>query len=166
MDKSTVQQAAMEAAKWYALKRFAGDPDRDQKVADAVSVAWELSLDGSETASPSTYARFSVRRVTTGRQFTQSVRSIDGPPTPRAEKPERTSLDVAALVSPGPDPAEIVQIRHDTAAWWSGLTGRKRQIAEALALEYTTSEVAEMFGCSPARVSQVRRELAESWASL
>ncbi len=165
MDQSTLQQAAMEAAKWYAMKRFANDPDRDQKVADAISVAWELSLDGSTTATPSSYARFAVRRVRTGRQFRQSVRSFDGPPT-REPKPERSRFDVADLTSPGPNPAEIVQIRHDTEVWWSGLTGRKRQIAEALALEYTTSEVAEMLDCSPARVSQVRRELAQSWANL
>lgn len=166
MDQSTLQQAAMEAAKRYAMKRFANDSDRDQKVADAISVAWELSLCGSAAATPSAYARFAVRRVRTGRQFRQSVRSIDGPPTRRADKPDRSWLDVAELTSPGLNPARIAQIRHDVEMWWPCLTDRKRQIAEALAMEYTTNEVAAMFGCSPGRVSQVRRELAESWGDL
>jgi hypothetical protein len=61
------------------------------------------------------------------------------------------------------NPARIVQIRHDVAVWWDCLTEHKRKIAEALALEYTTGEVAAMFGCTSGRVSQVRRELAMSW---
>lgn len=57
-----------------------------------------------------------------------------------------------------------VATRMDFMAWLKTLTRRYRQIAMDLALGYSTSEVARTLGVTAGRISQVRRELATSWA--
>jgi FixJ family two-component response regulator len=59
--------------------------------------------------------------------------------------------------------SEIVAFRCDFADWLKSLRRRERQIAESLALGNRTSDVAGRFNVSAGRVSQLRRELAESW---
>jgi hypothetical protein len=56
-----------------------------------------------------------------------------------------------------------VHFRIEFPRWLGAQTNRNRQIAETLALGYSTSEVAGKFNLSPARVSQIRRELYDSW---
>jgi hypothetical protein len=60
-------------------------------------------------------------------------------------------------------PAEIATIRMDFGDWMGQLPGQKRKIAQSLAIGNTTGEVAKRFDVSAGRVSQLRRELAESW---
>lgn len=60
-------------------------------------------------------------------------------------------------------PAEIAATRLDFAAWLRTLPGRVRHIAKTLAVGETTSNVARKFRVSPGRISQVRRELKDSW---
>jgi transposase-like protein len=43
------------------------------------------------------------------------------------------------------------------------LSAKKRRVAEALAQGDSTNDVADEFGVSAGRVSQLRREFAESW---
>ncbi len=56
-----------------------------------------------------------------------------------------------------------VAFRIDFPRWLDLLTKRNRRIAEALAVGYSTSEVARRFKVSPGRISQLRRELLQSW---
>jgi DNA-directed RNA polymerase specialized sigma subunit len=56
-----------------------------------------------------------------------------------------------------------VQFRCDFPAWLNTLRRRDRRIAETLALGQRTQDVARRFQVSEGRVSQLRRELAESW---
>lgn len=58
---------------------------------------------------------------------------------------------------------DIVSFRVDFAAWLKSLRRRDRRIAESLALGNRTSDVAKRFKVCAGRVSQLRRELAESW---
>ena len=58
---------------------------------------------------------------------------------------------------------DIVGFRCDFPSWLQSLSRRDRRIAKILALNYSTSEVAKRFDVSLGRVSQLRRELAESW---
>ena len=58
---------------------------------------------------------------------------------------------------------EIVAFRVDFADWLKSLRRRNRRIAEALSLGHTTSHVARKFKVSAGRISQLRRELAQSW---
>jgi DNA-directed RNA polymerase specialized sigma24 family protein len=60
-------------------------------------------------------------------------------------------------------PAEIVASRMDFAAWLASLPKRDRKMAVTLASGETTGEAAKRFGVSPSRISQVRRQLQQSW---
>ena len=60
-------------------------------------------------------------------------------------------------------PAEIAASRMDFTAWVLSLPKRDRKIALTLAAGETTAEAAKQFGVSPSRISQVRRELQQSW---
>ena len=53
--------------------------------------------------------------------------------------------------------------RIDFPAWLESQSPRDKQIAEKLSLNYSTGEVAREFKISMARISQLRRELADSW---
>jgi hypothetical protein len=53
--------------------------------------------------------------------------------------------------------------RIDFPEWLKSLTSIKRKIALYLARSHSTSEAAERFQLSPGRISQLRRELVESW---
>jgi hypothetical protein len=57
-----------------------------------------------------------------------------------------------------------VQFRCDFPAWLGTLRRRDRRIAETLAVGNRTQDVARKFKVSEGRISQLRRELAESWA--
>ncbi len=58
---------------------------------------------------------------------------------------------------------EQAHFRLEFPRWLRTQTRRNRQIAERLALGYSTAEVARRFKVSPGRVSQIRRELHDSW---
>ncbi len=58
---------------------------------------------------------------------------------------------------------EQVAFRLDFPRWLKSQSWRNQQIVESLAIGNSTNEVAKQFSISPARVSQIRRELAESW---
>ena len=58
---------------------------------------------------------------------------------------------------------DIVAFRCDFSDWLRSLRRRDRRIAESLALGNRTTDVAKWFKVCAGRVSQLRRELAESW---
>jgi hypothetical protein len=60
-------------------------------------------------------------------------------------------------------PAEVASTRIDFRAWLESLPERTRHVAESLATSEATSHVAQMFGCSASRISQLRRELYDAW---
>ncbi len=60
-------------------------------------------------------------------------------------------------------PADVAAMRIDFGRWLGMLSARDRQIAEALGAGHSTVDVAERFGVSASRVSQLRREFAQSW---
>ena len=61
------------------------------------------------------------------------------------------------------DASKIVQTKLDVGDWLASLNRRDRRIAEFLANGETTKATARKFRVSAGRVSQLRRELAESW---
>jgi hypothetical protein len=61
----------------------------------------------------------------------------------------------------GPD--EIARTRIDFSDWLSSLTHRDRRVAEFLANGETTRAAARKFKVSDGRISQLRKELAQSW---
>ena len=60
-------------------------------------------------------------------------------------------------------PAETAAARIDFAVWRQQLPARLRELALALAHGETTTEVAQRFRVSPARISQLRSWLKQSW---
>jgi hypothetical protein len=58
---------------------------------------------------------------------------------------------------------DIVAFRCDFPAWLETLSCRDRRIAKFLALGNRTSDAARKFDVCEGRISQLRRELAESW---
>ncbi len=61
-------------------------------------------------------------------------------------------------------PADVAATRIDFRSWLGTLSRRLRLIARALASGETTNTAAKRFAVTPGRISQVRRELDESWA--
>jgi hypothetical protein len=60
---------------------------------------------------------------------------------------------------------DVVATRLDCRAWFATLPKRMKRLAEDLAQGFTTSETARRHGLTAGRISQIRRELAVSWAS-
>lgn len=60
-------------------------------------------------------------------------------------------------------PAQTAAARIDFDQWLCGLAAQRRRIAEVLATGQPTTLAARQFGISPGRISQIRRELKESW---
>ena len=59
--------------------------------------------------------------------------------------------------------AKEVCFKIDYEGWIDTLQDRQRQMLEGMIAGDTTSELAEKFRVSPGRISQIRRELVESW---
>jgi hypothetical protein len=61
------------------------------------------------------------------------------------------------------DAAAIVQTKLDFSDWLASLNRRDRRVAEFLANGESTRSAARRFKVSDGRISQLRKELAESW---
>ena len=125
-------------------------------------------------AFPAALARFGIRRVYSGRRVGTATNRcdvlLDAPGQHRRCTVGRVDFPsdfrawhetlTDSRHTPIPDQ---VWFRIDIPEWLSGLSGRNRQIAEALANGDTTTDVANRFRLSPGRISQLRRQLKESW---
>jgi hypothetical protein len=60
-------------------------------------------------------------------------------------------------------PAEIAATRIDFSQWLKTLTTKQRKIANALALGESTQVVANKYGLTPGRISQIRRQFKDAW---
>jgi hypothetical protein len=58
---------------------------------------------------------------------------------------------------------EQVCFRIDFPAWLATLTGRERRLVRAMAQGERTQDLGRRFDLSPARISQLRRELHDDW---
>ena len=82
----------------------------------------------------------------------------------RREKDDENAWTKAVVEDTRTPPVpDIVAFRIDFADWLKSLRRRDRRVAEALSLGHTTGHVARKFRVSDGRISQLRRELAESW---
>jgi hypothetical protein len=80
--------------------------------------------------------------------------------TPREQRAEWMECLTENCRTPVPDQAHF---RVEFPLWLRTQTRRDRQITERLSLGYSTKEVADKFKLSPGRISQIRRELYDSW---
>ena len=84
----------------------------------------------------------------------------------------RRSADSAAVAPTGSahrrgatrtPPDEQAAFRLDFAAWLASLGDRKRRVAEDLMVGERPMDVSNKHGLSQGRISQMRREMMESW---
>jgi DNA-binding NarL/FixJ family response regulator len=167
----TLQEETMEVTRDMARLAFAGDSDREAKVNDAVSVAWEMTLTVPPGVTPHQIGANAIKRIKVGRRFKQSVRSLDGPPLDRRNrkerfKPRRKDFDVAELAAVGDDPAKIFQVRHDLEYVFRQLSRRDQAVVVDLAMGETTQAIAKKFAVSDGRISQIKKTLKEKWKAL
>lgn len=152
IDDTLVERSMQVAARMAKSWRLGPD-----ETCDAISLAWEFAQVGRGT--PTTIAWYAIKRVRSNRRFRESVRSIDSPVRHLLRDP----IDPVELVDSGPNPASNAALRIDFEEWVASLPDRPRQIALSLATGDGTGELAERFGCSSSRISQIRRELESHW---
>jgi len=154
---------------------------RADAVAEVVALTWRwcvaLAQRGKDVARfPSALAAFAARAVKSGRRLCGQEKAQDAL-SPRAQArrgfvagklPDYATLsgnllsDALADNTQSP-PDEAAAFRIDFADWLRALGGRKRRIAEDMAVGHRTRELANIHGMSPGRVSQLRREFHADW---
>ena len=145
-------------------------------VCNACSAVARLAEVGKlDLAYPTVLARFGVAqvrggRMTGGRLNCQDVMSgycqrLKGIVVERLDQfdEEGNTWQEVQVEDRHAGPAEVAATRMDIAAWMQRLPSRLRGIAKVLANGETTGTVAQTFGVSEGRVSQVRKELLNAW---
>ncbi len=130
-----------------------------------------------QRAFPTALARFAIAQYHAGRRVGSSHRSGDiyarrtrvcsggGWPHSESESSTGRAWQEALVDNRRTSVPAQVAFRVDFPRWLGRLAPRDRQAAERLSLGYSTREVAGELQLSPGRISQLRRELAESWFS-
>lgn len=152
--------------------------DREDLVAEVVGMSYLsfaslVERDRLEFAFPSTLARYACKLTRAGRRVgnRSDIRDLMSRRARKKgifihglfEQDERGRWEELIVEDKKTRPADVATCRVDFRAWLATLPLRNRRIAEALAAGSTTSEVAERFGVSSGRVSQLRRELDSLW---
>jgi hypothetical protein len=186
----TAHLSAVEDAARYAFRRMRRQ-DRDEALAAACGAAWSawagLLRRGKNPVEVGVHAiaRNAILYVKSGRKLGnptggRGARDIWHPRAQRACGYRVVGLDRDAERESGRGsdawrewlacdhrvgPADEAAFRVDFAVWLNSLPERKREIAELLTEGHEPGLVARIVGVSPARVSQLRHELAASWRS-
>ena len=174
--------AMLPAIRRYACIAFRNldDDAREDAIAEVIAnalVAYVRLFDQgrSELAYATPLVRYAVAQFHDGRRVGNRINTRDVM-TESAKK--RRSITIESLdrfdkhagewieatieddKTPVPDQAAF---RCDFPIWLTTLSRRNRQISEELAKGHSTSHVARRFKVSAGRVSQLRRELHDSW---
>ncbi len=173
----------------YALRGVAGPDVRDELAAEAVALAWKhfaaLAARGRHPEEfASTLARRCAQAARAGRRLTGSerardtlsavararhrvvlVRLADRVPAPGRDGccPGAEVVAAGLLVDPRARVPDQAAFRLDFPAWRAALPANHRAAADLLAGGDGTAEAAARLGVTPARVSQLRRALLDSW---
>ena len=170
--------AIQRHARW-AFRKL-GLESREEAIADVVANAFcaycRLVDAGKQSlAYPTPLAGFAIAQYRSGRRvgtlrnirdvsspYAAAVRGIFLERLDQFDKPAGQWREVL-IESRKAGPAETAAARIDMAAWLRSLPRRNRKIAQALARGEAPGAVAQMFKLTPARVSQLRRELKQNW---
>ena len=134
-----------------------------------------VELGKTDIAYASVLARYGIRQTRVGRKVGNklSARDVLSRYAQRKQGFRVDSLDhydreemgwreiVVEDKYSGPD--VIAATRIDFNDWLNSLTDRERKVATTLATGESTGAVAKMIGVSAGRISQLRRELMETW---
>ncbi len=139
------------------------------------AVARLAELNKLDLVYPSVVARFAVAQTKDGRMLGRPLNCKDISSTycqrqkgVRMERLDQFDREVnewkeIVIEDRHVGPADVVRVRLDFAAWLRRLPRRNRQVAQFLAIGNRTSDAARKFGVCEGRISQLRRELSESW---
>jgi hypothetical protein len=154
---------------------------RAEAVAECVANAFVafaklVQLGKVDLAYPTVLARYAVAQVNDGRRvgnrlnvrevlslYAQKHKSIKVERLDHFDEEENQWQEAVVVDTRSAPVSDIVAFRRDVADWLKSLRCRDRRIAESLALGNRTTDVAKRFKVCAGRVSQLRRELAESW---
>ena len=126
-------------------------------------------------AYPQVLSMYAVRQIRDGRRVGKKINSNDvydvharvignyqlnyiGSP-----RSQRAGWQAQLVENKRTSPATLAAFRLDFGAWLPSLPRRDRSMAEDLGMGERTGDVAKKYGVSPSRVSQMRRQLEESW---
>jgi len=131
-----------------------------------------------ELAYPSVLARYAVAQINDGRRvgsslncqdvsssYAQRLKNFHVDRLDRREKDEENAWCEVLVEDKHAGPAETACTRIDFESWLQSLPCRHRRLAQYLSLGNRTSDAAREFKVSAGRVSQIRKELANSWES-
>jgi hypothetical protein len=154
---------------------------REEYLAEAVALSWKWYLRLIErgkdrTTYPSTLATFAAKAVRSGRRLVGQETAKDVL-SPRAQQlhdfavfklPDCSTLwtnpfaEALADNTQSPVPNQV-QFRIDFPQWLRTLDARHRRMAEDMAFGHRTLDLADFYGVSPARISELRREFCLDW---
>ena len=128
-----------------------------------------------DVAFPTTLADYAIRHYYAGRRIgcELNINDVSSPYCQRQRGFILKSLDQRSpngqwketiVEDRKSTPAEVATSRIDLEDWFGQLPRFKRGIAETLAVGESTSAVAQQFGVTAGRVSQLRREFEKNWA--
>jgi len=172
----------LPAIRRYALIAFrqlrgeARDEAVQETIANAfVAYARLVERRRGHLAFPTVLARFAVAQIHAGRRVGTRL-NIGDILSPYARRRQQIVLQrlnhfdrheaawrEVVVEDRRAGPTETAAMRIDFAAWLGSLPDRRRRIAELLATGESTGETAQQFGVTAGRVSQLRRELKDSW---
>jgi hypothetical protein len=123
---------------------------------------------------PTVLAKFAIRQVREGRRIgaKRNVLDVLSPYAQRrkgfsvqpfSDVTKRSEWQELVVEDRRASPAEVAGFKIDFAAWLKRLKRLKQQVALRLVAGDTTSEVAGQLRLTPARVSQLRKELHRDW---
>lgn len=157
--------------------RHLNPTDREEAIADVLAYGFASFLRLKErgkdpTTFPAVFAHFVAKAVANGRGVVPRLSTRDLLGHPRGERVPVHKLD--DLMPDGGWWRDLALDRRarvdeqaafnlDFPVWLGTLSAVKRHVAELLARGHGTDEVAQGTGVSAGRVSQLRRELADSW---
>lgn len=175
------QLPRIEAHARFAFRRIGCPHARADLEAETIALAWKHFVRLVERGkNPDTFVTTLARRCA---QAARNGRRVVGGYKKREAMPQRgvarrglTRIPLMDAENQGvgwlsdalredvrtPVPQRVA-FKLDFVAWRELLSERKRAILDALAAGGQTCEVASAFGICPARVSQLRRELADAW---
>ena len=134
-----------------------------------------VQLKKADLAYPSVLAKYAVAQINDGRRVgnRSNIREVlsayaqkhKGFSVERLDKfdSEENAREEICIEDCHAGPAEVATIHMDFASWLHTLSRRDRKVAQFLAIGNRTTDVAKRFKVCDGRVSQLRRELAESW---
>jgi hypothetical protein len=134
-----------------------------------------VELDKVDIAYPTVLARYAVARYKVGRRVGSPLNCHDVL-SPYARHKNRIRVghlwqhaccqggwNEILVEDKNAGPAEVASYRIDFAAWFAGLTPRQRTISNLLVAGETATSIAKQYGVTRGRISQIRKQLRESW---